>query len=320
MRLSGLVAVFTILTVPLLAEQSDLTDWQYDAVAPDHLADTAPAAADINAINDLLAKMIKCWNAHDLTGYLSVLWNSPQLMVVLDNEQFQGWDAVNTALNRDGFSDPNKMGQVQPLRTKIRITKPGLALVHDEWLVQNPNENKQIVGSSTMTVQKLDGAWQIISSYSRFSPATSRGWEYDSIAPEQSAAAPSSERDELKAINDLLAKMDACWNARDIDGVMSAYWDSPHLLVVVQEEQVQGWQVLNQAYKTGYPDPNAMGHVEPSRVQIRLLKSDVAFAINWWTITYPKSKVRVIGNTTMNLQKFDQGWKIIMAHSSFAEP
>jgi uncharacterized protein (TIGR02246 family) len=319
MRFPVLAAFLTILAVPLFAEQPDRSGWQYDAVMPGHLPETAPEAADVNSINDLLAKMLKCWNAHDLTGYLSVLWNSPQLMIVLENEQLQGWDAVNAAY-KAGFSDPNKMGDVQPIRTQVRITKPGLALVQDEWTVRHRSENKQVVGSSTMTVQKLDGAWKIISCYSKFSPATSRGWEYDSIAPERSAATPSLEQDELKTINDLLVRMDASWNAHDIDGVMSAYWNSPHLLVVVQEEQFQGWEVLYHAYKTGYPDPNAMGHVEPSRVQIRFLKSDVAVANNWWIVTYPNSKVRVIGNTTMNLQKLNEGWKIVMAHSSFAEP
>ncbi len=319
MRFPVLAAFLTILAVPLFAEQPDRSGWQYDAVMPGHLPETAPEAADVNSINDLLAKMLKCWNAHDLDGYLSVLWNSPQLMIVLENEQLQGWDAVNAAY-KAGFSDPNKMGDVQPVRTQVRITKPGLALVQDEWMVRHPSENKQVVGSSTMTVQKLGGAWKIISSYSTFSPATSRGWEYDSIAPERSAATPSLEQDELKTINDLLVRMDASWNAHDIDGVMSAYWNSPHLLVVIQEEQFQGWEVLYHAYKTGYPDPNAMGHVEPSRVQIRFLKSDVAVANNWWIVTYPNSKVRVIGNTTMNLQKLNEGWKIVMAHSSFAEP
>jgi uncharacterized protein (TIGR02246 family) len=320
MRFPGLSAVLLTFALPLFAEQPDRSGWQYDAVVPGHLSDTAsPASADINAVNDVLAKMLKCWNAKDLTGYLSVLWNSPQLIIILDNEQLQGWDAVSASY-RAGFSDPNTMGDIKPLRTQVRVTKPGLALVQDEWMVHYPSENKQVVGSSTMTLQKLEGTWKVISSYSRFSPATSRGWEFDSIAPEQSAATPSAERDELKAIDDLLVRMDASWNAHDIDGVMSAYWNSPQLLLVIQEEQFQGWEMLYHAYKTGYPDTNAMGHVDPSRVQIRLLKSDIAVAVNWWTVTYPNSKVRVIGNTTMNLQKFDAEWKIVMAHSSFAEP
>ena len=319
MRFLGLAAVVTILTVPLFAEQQDRSGWQYDAVMPDHLSDTAPAAADINAINDLLAKMMDSWNAHDVDGYLSAFWKSPQLLVVFDNEQYQGWDALSAAYQK-GSHDPTAMGMIRSTRLQIKLTRPDLALVQDAWTVHYPTRDAQLVGTSSMTVQRLDGTWKIISSYSRYSPVTSRGWEYDSIAPERATATPSSEQADLKAINLTLTNMDNCWNARDIDGFMSVFWKSPQLLVVVQAEQFQGWETLYDTYKRGYPDPAAMGTIEPSRVQIKLIKPDFAIAVNWWTVSYPNSKVRVVGNTTMDLQKFEDGWKIVMAHSTVAEP
>lgn len=320
MRLPGLAAVLLTLTIPLFAEQPDRSGWQYDAVTPEHVSDTSgPTAADINAINDLLAKMLNCWNAHDLSCYLSVLWNSPQLITVLNDEQFQGWDEVNAAYN-SSFSDPSKMGQIQPLRTQVRITKPGLALVHDEWIVHYPALNTEYVGSSTMTVQKLEGAWKVISSYSNYDLATSRGWEYDSIAPERENNTASSQQADIEAINSLLTNMDNQWNAHDIDGYMSAFWKSRELLVVVQAEQYQGWDILYKAYKSGFPDPNTMGTSESSRIQIKLLRPDFAIASNWWSVSYPNSKIHVVGNTMMDLQKLPGGWKIIAAHSSFAEP
>jgi ketosteroid isomerase-like protein len=92
------------------------------------------------------------------------------------------------------------------------------------------------------------------------------------------------------------------------------------LLVIIQEEQYQGWQSLKAAYKTGYSDPSAMGVVQPSRIQIKLIRSDLAAAVTWWTVSYSNSKVRVVGNTTMTFQKFSDGWKIAMEHSSIAEP
>src|ERR1700736_3103161 len=115
MRLLGLAAVLTILTVPLFAEQQDRSGWQYDAVMPDHLADTSsPTAADINAINDLLAKMANRWNAHDLDGYLSVFWNSPRLLVVSGDDQLQGWDALRDSYKegygKEGYGDLKAMG------------------------------------------------------------------------------------------------------------------------------------------------------------------------------------------------------------------
>jgi uncharacterized protein (TIGR02246 family) len=320
MRFPCLTAVLAILTSPLFAEQADRSGWQYDAVRPERVSDkSGPFAQDINAITDVLATILDRWNAHDVDGYLSAFWNSPQLLVVSDNEQFQGWDALKAAY-REAFSNPSKMGNMQPLRTQIRITKPDLALVRDEWIVRYRDGNMEYVGSSTMTVQKLDGAWKVISSYSRYSPVTSRGWEYDSIASERTTQGTASEKSDIQAINFLLTNMDDRWNAHDIDGYMSAFWKSPELFVVVQAEQYQGWDTLYKAYKTGFPDPNAMGTSEPSRVQIKRLSPDFAIASNWWSVSYPNSKIHVVGNTMMDLQKFPDGWKIIAAHSSFAEP
>lgn len=321
MRLACLLAVLAVLTVPLFGEQTDHSGWQYDAVGPGRLVDRSnPAATDINAISGVLTVMLDRWNAHDIDGFLSVFWNSPELLVVVGDAQYLGWDALRAAYKRCEL-EPASMGTLQSTRVQIKFSLPDLALVQDSWTAAYPGSKDQNIGTSTMTVQKQkDGTWKIISCYSRYIPATSRGWEYDSIEPKQAMSTPSSEETELKAIQAVLAKVDECWNAHDIDGMMSAYWNSPHLIIVDGEEQVQGWQVLYNSFKNGYPDPSAMGHVEPSRVQIKLLKADLALALNWWTVTYPNSKTRVVGNTTMNLQKFSEGWKIVMAHSSFIEP
>ena len=61
------------------------------------------------------------------------------------------------------------------------------------------------------------------------------------------------------------------------------------------------------------------GALGDQRIQVKLLKPDMALALTWWSITFPSSKQTVVGNTTMNLQKFDDGWKVIAAHSSTAE-
>jgi hypothetical protein len=49
------------------------------------------------------------------------------------------------------------------------------------------------------------------------------------------------------------------------------------------------------------------------------LKPDLALALTWWSVTFPTFKQKVVGNTTMNLQKFDDGWKVVASHSSIAE-
>jgi uncharacterized protein (TIGR02246 family) len=140
------------------------------------------------------------------------------------------------------------------------------------------------------------------------------GWVFDSLATAPSATTPDAQQ-----VYQLLLKMLDRWNAHDIEGHLAVYWKSPELLVVVDSEQFNGWQQLHSSYINGYPDRNSMGYISPARIQVKLLKPDLALALTWWSITFPNSKQKVVGNTTMNLQKFDDGWKIVAAHSSTAE-
>ena len=94
------------------------------------------------------------------------------------------------------------------------------------------------------------------------------------------------------------------------------YLKSADLLVVIDSEQLNGWQQLHDSYVNGYPDRNAMGFLQPPRIQVKLLKPDLALALTWWSASFPTSKLKVVGNSTMDLQKFDDGWKIVASHSS----
>jgi uncharacterized protein (TIGR02246 family) len=140
------------------------------------------------------------------------------------------------------------------------------------------------------------------------------GWQFDSLT-----SAPAASPSDSQQIYEVLLKMLDRWNAHDIEGHLEVYWHSPDLLVVVDSEQFNGWQQLHDSYINGYPDRNSMGYINPARIQVKLLKPDLALALTWWSISFPTSKQKVVGNTTMNLQKFADGWKVVAAHSSTAE-
>jgi len=137
------------------------------------------------------------------------------------------------------------------------------------------------------------------------------GWLFDSLASISAATKSDGQQ-----VYEVLLNMLDRWNAHDIEGHLEAYWKSPELLVVVDSEQFNGWQQLHDSYINGYPDRSSMGFISPARIQVKLLKPDLALALTWWSISFPSSKQKVVGNTTMNLQKFDDGWKIVAAHSS----
>jgi uncharacterized protein (TIGR02246 family) len=140
-----------------------------------------------------------------------------------------------------------------------------------------------------------------------------KGWQFDSLRANSSVPSPEAQQ-----VYDVLLKMLETWNAHDIEGHLQAYWKSPELLVVVDSEQFNGWQQLHDSYINGYPDRSAMGFIEPKRIQVKLLKPDLALALTWWSVSFPSSNQTAAGNSTMNLQKFEDGWKIVASHTSIA--
>jgi len=122
-------------------------------------------------------------------------------------------------------------------------------------------------------------------------------------------------------IYEVLLKMVDRWNAHDIDGLMSLYWNSPNLLAVIDTAQYDGWQNLYSSYKNQYRDLGDMGILSPTRIQVELLKPDLAFGILSWTLKYPNNPnaSQIVGTSTLDLQKFDDAWKIVVLHTSFTE-
>jgi hypothetical protein len=64
--------------------------------------------------------MFDRWNADDLEGYLQVYWKSPELLVVVDSEQFNGWQQLHDSYV-NGYPNRNSMGFMQPSRRKCQV-------------------------------------------------------------------------------------------------------------------------------------------------------------------------------------------------------
>jgi hypothetical protein len=77
--------------------------------------------SDAQQIYEVLLKMLDRWNAHDIAGHLEVYWKSPDLLVVIDFEEFNGWQQLHDSYV-SGYPDCEAMGVH---RTQ---TDPGQAL------------------------------------------------------------------------------------------------------------------------------------------------------------------------------------------------
>jgi uncharacterized protein (TIGR02246 family) len=142
-------------------------------------------------------------------------------------------------------------------------------------------------------------------------------WDFDSITPSPSPT--PSAKGSPQQVYDVLVKMMTRWNSHDLDGYLECFWKSPELIDIVDSEVNIGWQELHDSYKNGFHNPDEMGVITPMRIQVRLVKDDLAFALTHWTVTFPRSTHPIIGIDSNYLQKFDDGWKVISAHTSTAE-
>ena len=97
-------------------------------------------------------------------------------------------------------------------------------------------------------------------------------------------------------------------------------------------EQLPGGLIYQPALITKTEGQRALSLTDPAKnryifpqfscsasIQVKLLKPDLALALTWWSVSFPSPNHTVVGNTTMNLQKFDDGWKIVASHTSTAE-
>jgi hypothetical protein len=74
---------------PVMAQEQNA--WKLGTV----LANSSVARPDDQQVYEILLKMLDRWNAQDIEGYLEVYWKSPELLVVVDSEQFNGWQQLH---------------------------------------------------------------------------------------------------------------------------------------------------------------------------------------------------------------------------------
>src|SRR6476661_3221283 len=84
-----ILPVSAFFCLPAIAQ--DHKGWQADSLP----ANSSASVADTQQVYGILLKMLDRWNAHDIEGYLEAYWKSPDLLVVLDAEQFNGWQQLH---------------------------------------------------------------------------------------------------------------------------------------------------------------------------------------------------------------------------------
>jgi hypothetical protein len=133
-----------------------------------------------------------------------------------------------------------------------------------------------------------------------------------SMPPAPSASSTPS-RDE-SAVRKLLADQAAAWNRGSIDDFMKGYWNSDSLLFVGKTGISYGFDRTLANYKMNYDDPDKMGKLSFSLLEVKRLSATHYFVIGNWSL---KRKIGDVGGIfSLLFQKIAGRWLIIADHTS----
>lgn len=139
---------------------------------------------------------------------------------------------------------------------------------------------------------------------------------FSSLAPRtisnaQEAASEGTPAAEIAAV---LKMQQAAWNDGNIRGFMNGYWNSPALTFSGSSGISRGWQSVFENYQKRYGDRGAMGHLEFSELEVRVVGGSSALVLGKWHLTRATGELG--GVFTLVFEKFPEGWRIIHDHTS----
>lgn len=124
----------------------------------------------------------------------------------------------------------------------------------------------------------------------------------------------SQTRSDSTEIIELFNSQIECWNEGNIDCYMEGYWKSDSLQFIGSKGIQYGWQKTLENYKRSYPSKSEMGILKFDILHLEFLSNESCFVIGKWTIE--REKGNISGHFTLLLKKFDEGWRIVIDHSS----
>ena len=138
--------------------------------------------------------------------------------------------------------------------------------------------------------------------------------EGETVSRSQALATTKPSEQPEEAIRSVLNTQQAAWNRGDIPAFLEGYWNSPELTFAGSDGIVRGYDGLLQRYRKSYPDQAAMGILEFSGLEIRVLAPDAALVLGKWHLKRVSGDIG--GVFTLVFRRFPLGWRIIHDHTS----
>jgi hypothetical protein len=128
----------------------------------------------------------------------------------------------------------------------------------------------------------------------------------------------SHELSDNKARNEIRSVLDlqvAGWNKGDLEQFMAGYWNSEELTFRSGSKETKGWQATFDRYRKRYQQDGAeMGQLTFDQLEIEVFDRGRALVRGHWKLVMKEKSPE--GWFTLELQKFETGWKIVYDHTS----
>jgi len=118
------------------------------------------------------------------------------------------------------------------------------------------------------------------------------------------------------AIRQVLATQQAAWNRGDVVAFMQGYADSPETTFIGRSVE-HGYQKILARYKNAYATRDAMGQLDFTDLDVRMLGPDHAVVTGRFHLTRSAAGGGdAAGIFSLVFEKTPAGWKVILDHTS----
>lgn len=143
------------------------------------------------------------------------------------------------------------------------------------------------------------------------------------LAPAADAAAGSAERQAAvqgagsgaAAARAGMEAQVAAWNRGDLEGALSAYWDSPRMTWVSRSGVQHGLAAFAEAMRSDFADRRKMGVYSAEMLDVRDVGPGAGLIVFRWQIM--RDGKRLMGGVSTQVwRKIAGDWKVVLEHAS----
>jgi ketosteroid isomerase-like protein len=113
------------------------------------------------AVEHVLHQQQDAWNHHDLDGFMSGYWNSPELTFFSDATGSSGWQSAMDHYRKKYQGEGKEMGHLEFADLNVQAFGSDAAFVRGSWALTLA-DGKKPHGIFTLIFRKFPDGWKIV--------------------------------------------------------------------------------------------------------------------------------------------------------------